>query len=155
MKFIIHSGLIACFYCYSRALARVAILSNRTAVFPPLRANLSWVVPSWERFKLPLHTEGGSARYICYGIGSWDDVKCLWVGYLYYDCQKSRAPLGWPGGLLPIEFDHYRVLVNASSGPGGVKSEALVALPKDAGGGLPDGRIQNITLTADKVCMIV
>ena len=64
--------------------------------------------------------------------------------------------MGWPGGLLPIEFDHYRVLVNASSGPGGVKSEGVVELPKDPGGGLPDGRMsQEITLAADKVCMIV
>ena len=54
---------------------RVAILSNRTVAFPPLSANISWVVPGFKRQQLPLRTEGGSSRFICYGVGSWDDVR--------------------------------------------------------------------------------
>ena len=57
------------------ALVRVAILSNRTVAFPPLSANISWVVPGFKRQQLPLRPAGEGANFICYGVGSWDDVR--------------------------------------------------------------------------------
>ena len=57
------------------ALVRVAILSNRTVAFPSLRANISWVVPGFKRQQLPLVPAGEGANFICYGVGSWDDVR--------------------------------------------------------------------------------
>ena len=62
------------------ALVRVAILSNRTVAFPPLSANISWVVPGFKRQQLPLRPAGEGANFICYGVGSWDDVRCGRVG---------------------------------------------------------------------------
>ena len=51
-------------------------MSNRTAAFPSVRADLPWVVPEFRKRSLPLQTAGFSSRFICYGEESWDDVRC-------------------------------------------------------------------------------
>lgn len=34
--------------------------------------------------------------------------RCMWGGYLPYDCQKTHAQFtAWRGALLPVETDHY------------------------------------------------
>ena len=40
-----------------------------------------------QEYSLPLDVDHG--RFICYG--EWGAVRCLWGGYLPYDCQKVRG----------------------------------------------------------------
>ena len=51
----------------------------------------------------------------------------MYVGYLYYECQRAGVPTGWPGGLLPVEYEHYRTLLNGT----GTDVEGRVPLPQE------------------------
>ena len=86
----------------------------------------------------------------------------MWVGYLQYECQRAGITPGWWGGLLSVEFEHYRTLLSGTGNdvegrmPLGVGSDGQAGL---AAGNVADavvrgfgnGTVVNVTLAAEKV----
>ncbi|GIL70068.1 hypothetical protein Vretimale_3345 [Volvox reticuliferus] len=90
-------------------LLRLAMEMGRAAAFPAPRCNLSWIGGE-KNNKLPLGVNHGFfIPYSPAGKG-FNDLRCLWAGYLPYGCQAVRSYFS--GGLLAPEYDHLLHLIH-------------------------------------------
>ncbi|KXZ55971.1 hypothetical protein GPECTOR_2g1523 [Gonium pectorale] len=86
-----------------RALVRLAAEMGRAAAFPAPRCNLSWLGGQANQ-GLPLAVFHGAHIHYAPPDRGFDDLRCLWGGYLQYGCQAARSY--YAGGLLAPEYDH-------------------------------------------------
>ena len=85
-------------------------------------------------------------------------IRCMWVGYLYNECQRAEHPPGWLGGLLPVEYDDFRTLLRAGSGA--VRKVELPFLssaesPGAAGSSGSSSSPRHVVVAADKVAALL
>ena len=129
--------------------------------------------PSFQRHKLPFPRK--VMQHICYG-DSWDAVwygihtmhqcrllevrydlsnsgqrtvnivRCLWGGYLHFDCQRGDGKISphWRGGMMAVELEHWRRKeLNLVPGEGGSGTDGSVRI-NDKGGGRSSSPLEEV-----------